>query len=159
MDESINWAWLAGIVDGEGSIYIMVNPRKGKVDADGYIRKRDNYILSLAIQSTDKVMAPEALKITGVGAVWPQRSFKENQRDTLCWKVSGRKAAKVLEKMLPLLRVKQTQAKLGLEFQSLKKHWKQCAEIDYAKQEQLAKEMKKLNQVGRVKEALGSPGA
>lgn len=150
MDELIDLVWLAGIIDGEGSIYVMVNPRKGKVAADGYMRKRDNHILRVKIQSTDSVMAPEAKRITGEGAVFLHKELRENQRDTLVWEVSGRKAARILEKLLPYLRVKQAQAKLGIEFQSLKKHWKHCEEIDYQDQARLAQDMKKLNLVGRL---------
>lgn len=122
-------AWAAGIIDGEGSIFIMKQGRKD--------RERDrNYILRVSVQSTDPYMTKELLRLFKDGAVFTQELDKRpNNSNTLKWQISGHRAAKVLEKLLPYLRVKHEQAVAAIEFQNTtKKHWKHMTEEDYNKQ-------------------------
>lgn len=122
-------AWLAGIIDGEGSIFIM---KQGRKDRD----REFNYILRVSVQSSDGIMAQECMKITGLGACFDAITAKENQSNTYKWQVSGKKAAHVLENILPYLRVKREQALSAIEFQrTSKKHWRQMTVDDYKKQE------------------------
>lgn len=122
-------AWLAGIIDGEGSIFIMKQGRKDR-------EREFNYILRVSVQSSDGIMAQECMKITGIGACFDAITSKENQSNTYKWQVSGKKAAHVLENLLPYLRVKREQALSAIEFQrTAKKHWRQMTVEDYQKQE------------------------
>jgi len=122
-------AWLAGIMDGEGSIFIMKQSRKDR-------ERAFNYILRISVQSTDGVMAKECLKISGEGACFDAPTTKENNSNTYKWQVSGKRACHVLENLLPFLRVKKQQAMSAIEFQkTTKKHWRQMTVEDYQQQE------------------------
>lgn len=122
-------AWLAGIVDGEGSIFIMKQKRKD--------RERDtNYILRMSVQSTDPFMAVECSKLAGGPVITEQFDKRPNNSDTLKWELSGKRACFVLEQILPYMRVKHKQAQLAIDFQkTTKKHWKHMPQADYETQE------------------------
>lgn len=123
-------AWLAGIIDGEGSIFIM---KQGRTDRE----RQFNYILRISVQSTDGIMAKECLNITGEGACFDQATQRENNSNTYKWQVSGKRAKHVLENILPFLRVKKDQAAAAIDFQNTtKKHWRQMTVDDYKKQEE-----------------------
>ena len=122
-------AWLAGIVDGEGSIFIMKQSRKDR-------ERTFNYILRLTVQSADRIMADSCLNITEEGACFTSIEKRERQSNTLKWEVSGRKAANILKEILPYLRVKKDQAQSAIKFQeTTKKHWRQMTEADFKLQE------------------------
>lgn len=147
-------AWLAGIIDGEGSIFIMQQRRND--------RDRDiNYILRISVESTDPFMATECQKIAGGPKLSQKKDSRPNMSDTLKWQLNGKKAAALLQELLPFLRVKHEQAKLAIEFQSsTKKHWKHMKEQDYMKQKQLCMDLKKAKQSLKLGRGLyGSAGA
>jgi hypothetical protein len=139
-------AWLAGIIDGEGSIFIMKQKRKDR-------ERMYNYILRVSVQSSDKVMAFECMKITKEGATMDTPTKKENQSNTYKWQVSGRKAAQILEQLLPFLRVKKDQAEAAILFQkTTKKHWQHMTSEDYQTQENFYYHLKQLkidNKIGK----------
>lgn len=131
MNTIADLAWAAGIIDGEGSIFIMKQGRKD--------RERDhNYTMRISVQSTDPYMANELCKLFPDGAVFTQELDKRPQNsNTLKWQISGRKAAFVLKQILPFMKVKHEQAKLAIDFQeTTKKHWKHMLDSDYEIQEQ-----------------------
>jgi len=140
-------AWLAGIIDGEGSIFIMRQKRKD--------RERDvNYILRLTVESTDHIMAPTCKDITGEGEKIHQSSdARENCSDRLKWQVNGKKAVRVLQHILPYMKVKKDQAEAAISFQSTtKKHWRHMEEDDYKEQEKfyfLLKDLKQSSKIGK----------
>lgn len=142
----VDLAWLAGIIDGEGSIFVMKQSRK---DRD----RTFNYILRISVQSSDRFMAFECMKITGEGATMDTPTQKENQSNTYKWQVSGRKAAQLLEELLPFLRVKKDQAEAAIQFQrTTKKHWRNMTSEDYKNQEDFyykLKELKVLSKIGK----------
>lgn len=129
-------AWLAGIIDGEGSIFIMRQKRND--------RERDiNYILRISVDSTDPYMAVECLKIAGGAKIHQYSDNRPNCSDRLKWQVNGKKATSLLKELLPFLRVKFKQAELAIEFQdTTKKHWKHMQKEDYEKQELLYSQIK-----------------
>jgi predicted component of type VI protein secretion system len=133
-------AWLAGIIDGEGSIFVMKQKRKD--------RERDtNYILRVSVQSTDSYMAQACRDLAGGPVIFEQQDKRPNQSNTLKWELSGKKAAAVLEEVLPFLRVKQEQALLAIEFQkTTKKHWKNMLDVDYENQANFYLELKAAKQ-------------
>lgn len=141
MNTIADLAWAAGIIDGEGSIFVMKQGRKD--------RERDyNYIMRISVQSTDPYMAKELCKIFPDGAVFTQEIDKKPQNsNTLKWQVSGRKAAFVLKQVLPFMRVKHEQAQLAVQFQeTTKKHWRQMTENDYVAQEMYYFKLKQAKQ-------------
>ena len=125
-------AWTAGIIDGEGSIFVMKQKRDD--------RDRDtNYILRVSVQSTDPYMTSQLKEMFPEGAEFSvRRDPRENCSDTLKWQLSGKKAARFLKEIIPFMRVKTEQARLAIEFQtSTKKHWRHMTPEDYEKQEQM----------------------
>jgi hypothetical protein len=143
----IDLAWTAGIIDGEGSIFVMTQKRLD--------RERDtNYILRVSVQSTDPYMSAELKRMFPDGAEFGvQRRNNPNHSDTLKWQLNGRKAAKFLTMILPYMRVKHEQAKLAIEFQQLKKHWRHMTEDGYTQQEIYCAKLKQAKQdlkIGRL---------
>lgn len=143
-------AWLAGIIDGEGSIFIMKQARKDR-------ERTFNYILRVTVQSADTIMARECMKITGEGATMDAVTKKENQSNTYKWQVSGKKAASILEAILPFLRVKKDQALSAIAFQRItKKHWRNMTSQDYQIQEDFYYQLKELKISSKIgKNTLG----
>lgn len=144
----LDLAWLAGIIDGEGSIFIM---KQKRLD-----RERDtNYILRISVDSTDPYMAVECFKIASGVKLQQSSDKRPNCSDRLKWQVNGKNASKLLKELLPYLRVKFDQAKLAIEFQeTTKKHWKHMTDSDYQKQLELysaLKEAKSNLKIGKLK--------
>ena len=130
-------AWTAGIIDGEGSIFVMTQKRQD--------RERDtNYILRVSVQSTDPFMTSELKRMFPDGAEFSVNRYQnENWSDTLKWQLNGKKAARFLKEIKPFMRVKHTQADLAIEFQeTTKKHWRNMEESDYIAQEALCQQLK-----------------
>lgn len=148
-------AWCAGIMDGEGSIFVMKQKRKD--------RERDvNYILRVSVQSTDPYMTKELLNLFPDGAEFNvHRDKHNNYSDTLKWQLSGKKAARFLKEILPFMRVKMEQAKLAIEFQeTTKKHWKHMTAEDYNRQAELCENLKEAKvklKIGKVDRPLQEP--
>lgn len=146
-------AWTAGIIDGEGSIFIM---KQGRVDRERTV----NYILRVSVQSTDPYMTSELKRMFPDGAEFSvQRDKRPECSDTLKWQLSGKKAARFLNTILPFMRVKKQQAELALEFQNkFKKHWRSMLEEDYNQQESFynkLKQAKKDLKIGKQSTHLG----
>jgi len=103
-DESLDWAYLAGLVDGEGCITINHN-------------KSERYYSGLlTIGMVDEDIVRWCHKFTGFGCIY-KHTGKGNCQDSFIWTVRTRQAAVVLEKLLPYLRVKKLQALIVLELQ------------------------------------------
>ena len=130
MNTLVDLAWTAGIIDGEGSIFVM---KQGREDRE----RKHNFILRVSVQSTDPYMTKELLRMFPEGAEFSvQRDKRPECSNTLKWQVSGRKACFILKQLLPFLRVKHEQARLAIEFQeTTKKHWRHMVEADYLSQE------------------------
>lgn len=145
-------AWTAGIIDGEGSIFVM---KQGRDD-----RKREfNYILRVSVQSVDRIMSTELQRMWPDGAQFSvQRNGNENWSDTLKWQLSGKRAARFLKEILPYLRVKKAQAETAIEFQeTTKKHWKHMTGADYEKQIQLCEILKQQKADLKIGKTVGLP--
>ncbi len=133
-------AWLAGIIDGEGSIFVMKQKRKD--------RERDtNYILRMSVESTDPFMAKACQEIAGGPAITQRKDNRPNNSDCLKWQLNGNNAARLLVQLLPYLRVKNAQAAIAIQFQeTTKKHWRHMATTDYENQARLYGELRQAKQ-------------
>lgn len=139
-------AWLSGIIDGEGSIFIMKQKRKDR-------ERIFNYILRVAVQSTDLIMAKECFLISEEGTYFTASETRENQSNSLKWQVNGRKAANILKELLPYMKVKKEQAKAAIKFQeTTKKHWKLMTPRDYKNQEDFYYKLKQM----KIDEKMGN---
>ena len=101
-------AYLAGIVEGEGTIGI----EKGKIDK---YRKNHKYILRLQVVNTDKRLL-NWLKENYGGTVDIKSEAKENWRRVYQWRLGSKRAYTLLKCMRPYLVFKKEQADLAIEF-------------------------------------------
>jgi hypothetical protein len=110
MIQNTDWAYLAGIIDGEGCVGIEV------LHADGKSRLRDYYSSRLCIINTNLEMLQ-----------WVQRNFGgtiqtklTKATNKLCyrWHIFGRNLVATLQGVLPYLIIKRKQAETVLEYRS-----------------------------------------
>jgi len=103
-------AYLAGIIDGEGSIFIcrIHNKRSGNIW----------YRLELSCGMT----SPEAIGL--LRTFNPRlkqyiyiKGRKKGYKDVYQWKATGETGLRVIESLIPYMLVKKRQAKLAVEFQ------------------------------------------
>jgi hypothetical protein len=105
-------AYLAGILDGEGSIGVykrFVGKKKGA-----------SYSLRVMVGNTD-VSLIRWLQRLG-GSIYEQKPKKSNWSVCYTWTVWANQAAAILEEVLPYMLVKREQAERALFFQSRKSH-------------------------------------
>lgn len=106
-EEREQYAWLAGIIDGEGAIYIGKKPR------DWYIQ----YSLTLRVAMTAKTTIENIKAITHVGSTHIGRHLQRNRAKPLhIWVCYDRQAAAILRKCLPFLVTKRPHALLAVGF-------------------------------------------
>lgn len=99
MSDQTDIAWAAGFIDGEGCIQISKPPKR-----------------VMTLKASQKLSNPlQQLKQLFGGNVY--------QYELICsWQVSGRMAAQTLERLLPYLTVKQSQARVFLNLQRYLDH-------------------------------------
>ena len=106
--------YLAGLFDGEGSVGIRrENP--------GEKRKSSTYDLEITITNTNKAVLLWAVDTFQVGYITVHHKQDDNSHISACWRwrVSCKKAAGLLKKLLPYLKIKKEVALLALEFDAL----------------------------------------
>lgn len=102
-------AWLAALIDGEGSICIY--------DATGKENNPPDLTFRVAIASTDRILLEVAQVISGgVGTLCDHRAATRTWRRTWVWYVPSQRAMGLLRRILPLLVIKQVQAEIALAF-------------------------------------------
>jgi len=95
--------YLAGIIDGEGTI--------------GIIKNDVSFYLVLEIGNTDKVLIGWLEDNFGGGVCLDKRSNKNpKHKDLYLWRHTGKKALSLLEEVEEYLLLKKPQAKIGIEF-------------------------------------------
>ena len=97
-----DWAWLAGIIEGEANISVNNDFSGGGVAST-----------CLRVSNCDMLMLERCCEITGMGRIY-QRKRKinpERHRDCHYWEVRDRKAAMVLGMVFPFLITKRRQAR------------------------------------------------
>ncbi|RLI53047.1 MAG: hypothetical protein DRP09_16615, partial [Candidatus Thorarchaeota archaeon] len=138
-------AWLAAIVDAEGTIGIRRSKRKDKHDV---------FAPYITVNNTDRALVEQCLQLTGLGTI------KSGGRGTnfpiYRWEVTHRKAIAVIAEIYPYLIAKKEQAKVAIALQKTNKHRgnnkgtargpKPISEAEYQEKIRLWELMKKLNQ-------------
>lgn len=107
------YAYVAGIVDGEGSIGIA---RSKTQEMIGGIR----YEMYVTVSNTNEWVI-QWLKFNFGGSVSYVKSRAVNQKPFWCWRIQTRQAASFLRLVIPYLRIKQYHAQLALQFQDAKR--------------------------------------
>lgn len=94
-------AWLAGFIDGEGTIA-------------RYAAKVKFFVWVLSVSSTDRGALEYCQQITNAGGVCEKRVYP-GRKPAFVWKVSAqRDLAAVLEQVLPYLKIRREQAEAFL---------------------------------------------
>jgi hypothetical protein len=119
-------AYIAGIVDGEGSIAIS----KSQTKKYKYVY----HILTISVSNTNKIVIDWLREKLG-GSVHSYRC-KAHRRDCFSWQTSAARAKKVLEQILPYLIIKKEASELAIEFQKRKKLRIKVDKIELDKREE-----------------------
>ena len=122
-------AWLAALVDGEGSIFIA-RQREGTPTGRNRasFRSQDSFQPGLVIANTNKALLERAAEITGFGNIQMAKRGPSNRRDSYVWRISGSKASSVLREIYPDLIAKQKEARIALACGPSGEHAAQCYE-------------------------------
>lgn len=98
----VDAAYLAGFIDGEGSIMLVARTTGGAH-------------LRVTIANTDRPILDWVADVTGVGQTYLQRDATEKHKAGYAWRVAGDGAESLLLQIRPFLRIKARQADLALE--------------------------------------------
>jgi|SRR5687767_1712119 len=139
--------YIAGFIDGEGTITIKRQKRYG----------RWYYVPLISCAQVQKPLNEVPLKMMqkrygGSIVRWSQRAQDGNRIDTVSWSITSRRAVRFIEEVGPHLIIKKNQAKIVSKFITLtdkKKSYKVTEELQ-AKRESLFWEMRRWNVKGRV---------
>lgn len=85
-------SYIAGIIDGEGSITLTVKQKGGTRH------------LMVLVSSTDKDLLRYLKKTIGAGKVLAKRTYKPHHKPAYMYSISNRQALSVLEQTVPHLR-------------------------------------------------------
>jgi len=139
-------SYLAGIIDGEGSIFIHQNNKR---------QTKANYTLYLSCKMAVPGEAIVLLSQTFGGNITHPKLYstfdRNNRKLTVSWRSTGERAAEALTLMLPYLRVKKAEAELGLEFLAAKVNSvgrQAVSEEEITKREDFCKRMQDLKYSG-----------
>jgi hypothetical protein len=111
MKKELLYAWGAGIIDGEGCIYINRQPPK---------KGAKNYCYSAAIKVSMTHMPTVKKLHTIFGGYYHERKGqKEKDRNQATWWISSKNALIVLQKIKKFLFTKKQQARWAIEFLKL----------------------------------------
>ena len=124
MPTNLELAYIAGIIDGEGSISLIrayqkqrpVRRRNSRSYGNPTPGVRQRTLLAVHVGMTDKQI-PEWLHSMFGGSLYYRDNLNENWKGRHDWRLASQKAAKFLELVLPYLRVKSRQAKIAIRFQ------------------------------------------
>ena len=106
-------AYLAGILDGEGSI--SIHKHKDKNSQLGYY-----YQLVINVANTNEWLI-NWIHLNFGGNIYKKRMLAKHYKQVYLWSASSNQAKTLLELILPYLRLKKAQADIALQFQA-KKH-------------------------------------
>ena len=101
--DSCSAAYLAGFLDGEGSIMLY--------------RRGNGAAMRISISNTNRPVLEWCQRATSVGAIVVAPRSNPRHKTAMMWMVNSQPAASILEQVLPYLIVKHEQATVALEFQ------------------------------------------
>lgn len=105
-----NLAWAAGVIDGEGCIFIRKSTDKR--------RKSAVYDLGLKVTMTDENTVKRLFDLFGVGHLTKVNKHNPKWKNGLSWVCRANMSKDVIQKLLPYLQTKYNQALLALDFEN-----------------------------------------
>jgi len=144
MNNFYDLAWAAGILDGEGCIYI----RRHKNYSVRNKRVTPQYVLVVQVVNTDKKIIDKLNEIV-LGNIY-ERKPEERRKLTYCWNLVGGKAEGFLKQVLPFLVSKKERALLSIQLRDMIKNYIACkgnplSEEEITKRDILCQKIKNLN--------------
>lgn len=130
-DHSVKLSYLAGIIDGEGSINLLAKPSTQQIQ------------LRLQVANTSTVLI-DWLQSGFGGKVYEHKMHSTYHKQRYDWVVTGKEAKKLIKVVLPFLIVKKMHATLALEFPILTPGLQHNSVIHEIRSQMVA-EMKELN--------------
>ncbi|MGI0036212.1 MAG: LAGLIDADG family homing endonuclease [Nitrososphaera sp.] len=135
-----NYAWLAGIIDGEGSIFIS------KTRVPENIRGFQ-YRAQMSITNTDEELIMQVNKIANVGSIFRCRERRKEWKDRFIFSLNASGMRELLPRVIPYLVLKKRIAIKTIEFLSYMRAGKRG---EYPQRVyELYEEIKFLNQKGK----------
>ena len=108
----ITAAYIAGIIDGEGTIGLYLGHR-GEINSP-HGRRTPTYSLRIRVRMCDKTIIDWLL--SSIGGRYYSKEGNDRHRDIHDWSIVGVDAIQFLKYIYPYLRVKKRQADVALEF-------------------------------------------
>lgn len=105
-------AYLAGILDGEGSISISCCTRRGRLKTE----------ITVGIANNCGPLLDWIAEVTGVGGLY---RAKRGHLHRSAWNLAGFQASVFLKQLIPYLRIKKEQAALAVQFCETKSNRRQ----------------------------------
>lgn len=138
-----NKAYLAGIIDGEGSIGIYRSgPHRGCA--------ANRLVLVVTITSTTLILLEWCQKIVGDGKIALKRQKNDKHRACWEWKIRNCKASRMLSLILPYLVIKKQQAVTAIKFaETIGNVGQRLSKETQRKRENFYREIRSLNRMGK----------
>lgn len=136
-------AYIAGLLDGEGSIGMFICNQKQLLTP--------TYYLQVSITNTHKGVLVWLTALLGVGRLSEKLHGNKRWKRSYNWRLSGFAAGKFLECVYPYLRIKRLQAEIGIKYTPTLQKYTQRHRLtlqERHQREQLYREMKRLNLKG-----------
>jgi hypothetical protein len=108
--DEIELAYMAGIIDGEGSIFLA---------NESNVKK--SFVLRVSVSSTDRILIDWINdRFDGNTCVGSKNKHKPNYSTAYHWRTTGPRAAKLLEALRNFLVIKKAKADFAIAFQGQK---------------------------------------
>lgn len=107
----MDWSYVAGFLDGEGSISLA---RGGSYRYKG-VRREPTYRPAVSLSNTNREVLDAIATFVGIGKVHVHREERGNKTGFV-YMLTGQRASKLLAGVLPHLIVKREQAEIALAF-------------------------------------------
>lgn len=138
-------AWVAGFIDGEGSI--------GIIKTYGRHGQSPTYLIRLEVSNTNREIITFLRDLFG-GGLQPDKKRNPAWKDSYKWVVAAKQAKDIIEQITPYLRLKKQQAELALELAKglghFYAHHQQLPQCELERREQLYQRMRVLNRRGSI---------
>jgi len=117
-------AWLAAVIDGEGSVYLQRLYKNPKYNGGKHIRA-SRMSVKVTVGNTHRPFLERMREITqrefGIGSISVNRStWKPNRKPVYQFAISGEKARRLLGELLPILIIKRAKAEELVQYRLLK---------------------------------------
>lgn len=138
-------AYLAGIIDGEGTISIN--------------REGNAYMPVLSVSSNNVDVLHFIKSLVNGGSLCKKRKYKECHNQSYVYKLVYDKALKLVEEVMPYLIIKKEHAKLLMSYKQSTVRNGRYSEDVWAKKMALVNNIRKLNFRGTNKVSCNTPGS